>query len=158
QALPMHLERRAGLVDFAVGTAHQRLQPGAHGRFGGEGVQARQVGGAALVEVVQALDPGQFEAAAGIGLQFRQHGLQFVPPGALGSHEAAQVHDHSACLRLTSRYWEVTWALMRAGSTTDILTPWRRRAISSWRSRLESICPARPAYRVSRSAGGSPVK
>lgn len=131
-------------MDFGVSARHQGFQEGAQVGFGGEGVEPREIGRTAFIEVVQPLDFRQRQSHLRFGLETGEQSGKFVPISALGRDEAGQVDDHSNCLRFTSRYSEVTCVLIRCGSTVERRTPRLPSARAKWRMRLESIWPARP--------------
>jgi hypothetical protein len=90
-----------GFVDFPVGAGHQALQVATQLRFGGERDQPREVGGRALVEIVEALHLREVQAGVRRLIDTVQHGLQLGPEGPLRLHELSEVDDHRSCLCFT---------------------------------------------------------
>ena len=90
-------------VRFAVGAGDQRLQVLMNLGRGGEGRDFRQVGHAALVEIMEALQLLDWEIGRGLVLEAVEHRFQLVPIPALAGDKFAEVENHSSCRCLTCR-------------------------------------------------------
>ena len=95
--------RAAGLrMDLGIGAGDERAEGAAQFAFGGKRVQAREIAGGALVEVMQALGCGEVQAAAAGGtvvFEGVEAGFEFVPIAAFGGDKAFEVDDHGKLIR-----------------------------------------------------------
>ncbi len=131
----------AGLVDLAVGAAHQRFEVAAEVVLARTGAEPGEIGGGSLVEVVQALKVLDPQGEDGLALDAGELGIEFAPERSFGIEEVLEVDDHRSCFRLMERYWPTRWALRVPRSTWVKRTPRARSSFSRVARRLHWRCP-----------------
>ena len=90
-------DRVVACVDSGVTARHERFQIFAGARLGGESGEAREIGSAALIEVMKALDLREGHLHACIVIEAGERFFELAPQRALGIDEARErSRNHSS--------------------------------------------------------------
>src|SRR5579864_3327652 len=101
-------------MNFSIGAAHQVLEIPPRLGLCGKSRDFCQVRRRAFIQEMKMPELLEAHPLVGVGFELVQRSLQFGPAGPLGGHKAFQIDDHSACLRLTFRYWLTSSTLSRS--------------------------------------------